>query len=711
MPALLLLLVISATAILFPSPISAQSSIVPIVLLRRSAKPVPDKSGLDVLVPANPGTDAIGARAATIMAAPAGYTQLVLRLNQRAKAYLSRDLALPEAQRAALAQPAYLFLSDRQGGFPSESFWLEQPDGSLARKDGVQFVDTTVGEGDLVPGNIGGLEAIYAHELGHLVMAALAGAAPQRASSSLHFVTVKTDAWTAFTEGWGEHYQPMSLDQYPGASWQSLRGEPPSAYEQLWYGRFAREESEGCWICPANLRFIRWHGPAEQRLRDESVRRNLFIHRVAMPGAFLDGSRPPREARMFRDVMPPAIDGALKNGPEMMASEGVMATLFHRLASDARLRGVYREPAFYAPFLLTGEAAPGASDDVRKVIPPAENVYLKLFDVFHRHFAWGEWPAIELVRGYAARFPDEAGAIYDVFLDVTRGVTVEQAAFTRHAEPGYLAGLRDRLIAGQVRIDSNLGPALWIVLPGVEFGMGLFRYFAVPTSITFDLNAADVTDLLSVSDVSPALAAAIARERDGHGAYANVEALTRVPGMTPGVLGQFRDMRSRMEARMKRTSVRRSDAGFMKDYLAFIVKGSYYLAGAWQFGRALVVAGLGVLLVWIAFGRRAGATPGKPTSPVPRRAWWRRSLRALRRAMRPLGRGMAAAAVPCLISVAMYAKGVFPSVGNMALAGVAWGAAIAVVLIVKQQRSSRFMNAARLGVGAIVASLIIGAMY
>ena len=694
----------SPDAVSRPASRSAQPPIVPIVLLRRSAKPAPDKSGADVLVPARPGSDAIAARAADIMAAPAGYSQLVLRLSQRAKTYLSRDAALPQAQRGTLAEPAYLFLSDRQGGFPAESFWLEQPDGSLARKDNVPFVDTTVGERDLAPGDIGGLEAIYAHELGHLVMTALAGPPSQRASSAIHFVTVKTDAWYAFTEGWGEHFQPLSLDQYPGASWQSRRGEPASAFEQLWYSRFAREEIEGCWICPANLRFIRWHGPAEQRLRDEPVRRNHFIHRVKLPPGFLDGRRPAREARMFRDAMPPTAEGALKNGPEMMESEGVIATLFYRMASDDRLKRTYRDPAFYDPFLLPNQAAPGEGVDLRDVIPPAENVYLKLFDVLHRQFAWGEWPAIELVRGYAARFPDEAGAIYDVFLDVTRGVTVEPDALRRQAEPGYLAGLRQRLIAGEARIDGNMGPALWVVVPGTEFGMGLFRYFIVPTSITFDLNAADLADLLSVPDLSPALASAIVHDRDEHGSFASVDMLARVPGMTAGLLGQFRDMRSRMEARMKRTNDRRTDSGFMKDYLALVLKGSYYVAAASQLGRALVLSGLGVLLVWRLLGWWTGM-PGRQQASGHRRRWWRRAVRAM-------GRGIAAAVVPCIISVGLYAAGVLPTVGIMAIAGAACAAVIAVGFSAMPARvPNRLTRAVRLAAGAIVASLIIGAMY
>ena len=247
-------------------------------------------------------------------------------------------------------------------------------------------------------------------------------------------------------------------------------------------------------------------------------------------------------------------------------------------------------------------------------------------------------------------------------------------------------------------------PALWVVVPGTEFGMGLFRYFIVPTSITFDLNAADLADLLSVPDLSPALASAIVRDRDEHGSFASVDMLARVPGMTAGLLGQFRDMRSRMEARMKRTNDRRTDSGFMKDYLALVLKGSYYVAAAWQLGRALVLSGLGVLLVWRLLGWWTGM-PGRQQASGPRRRWWRRAVRAM-------GRGIAAAVVPCIISVGLYAAGVLPTVGIMAIAGAACAAVIAVGFAAMPARvPNRLTRAVRLAAGAIVASLIIGAMY
>jgi hypothetical protein len=129
----------------------------------------------------------------------------------------------------------------------------------------VPFVDMVVDGRDLEPGSIDGLEQIYAHELGHLMMAALAGPAPRKASSAMHFMTVRTDPWYALTEGFGEHFQPIALDHYGHEVPATRRNPPPSELELFWRPRFASEQINGCWICPASLRFIWWHGRGEQR--------------------------------------------------------------------------------------------------------------------------------------------------------------------------------------------------------------------------------------------------------------------------------------------------------------------------------------------------------------------------------------------------------------------------------------------------------------
>ncbi len=671
--------------------------IVPIVLLRRSAKKAPDGSGADVLVPADFSKDDIARRVRDLMSRPSSFSQVVLRLDRYVKRYLLADPGLPAEQRAALEQPAYLFLSDRQGGFPLEHFWLEGSDGGLKEMRNVPFVDMVVDEHDLEPGAIDGLEQIYAHELGHLMMAALAGPAPRKASSAMHFMTVRTDPWYAFTEGFGEHFQPVALDHYGDQVPAARRNPPASDLERFWQPRFAREQVEGCWICPANLRFVWWHGGGEQRMRDAPLRENLFVHQVTLPEPLQGDGRPASEVRMYRDVIAPSPGGPLKNASQMLSSEAVIASLFYRLVSDGRLRDSHREPSFYRPFLGTEQPAS---------LAPGENVYLKLFDVLHHGFEWNDAPAISFVSAWASRFPEDAPALYDVFLGVTGGITVERGAAGAPGDAGYLAGLRDRVLAGTARLDGNLGRPLWLVSPGMTFGMGLYRYVPLPQNFTLDLNAADVADLRAVPGVSSALATAIVRERDARGAFASVADLSAIPGMTPELVGKFEAGFNRMEDRFRRaaerTEKRSSNPTWMMNYLVFMVKGAYYAAAAWQVARALVVAGIGYLLVvWLA-KRTAGQ---RPVPPAGKR-------RRLRRGLGALTRAAAVAALPLAVSATLYSFGFFPTPVKMAGAGLALGFAAWWITVARrtgeaQQRTLALSRAAAL----VVASVIIGAMY
>ncbi len=673
---------------------------IPIVLLRRSDKGTPDGSNGDVLVAANLQRDALARRVGDAMADPASYTQFVLRLDRLARNYLLRDASLAPERRASLERPAYLFLSDRQGGFPAEGFWLEGPDGVVREMRDTPFVDLVVTDGDFDPADHGGLVAIHAHELGHLIMAALAGPAPRRPSSGVHFTTVRTDGWLAFVEGWGEHFQPMAVDH---RAKRAATVSPKDPAGRTWYDRFAREQVEGCWICPANLRFLRWQGPGEQRLRDAGVRSNLFIHERTLPPAFAGEGRPPFEARMYRDVMPPSADAPLKTGARALASEGLLATFFHRLASSECLRESYREPTFYAAFLPDEQAPDLARLGPRTLVSRQENVYLKVFHVLHRSFRWGDWPLVEFVKGYAAAFPDEAAVVYDIFLDVTRGVTVERAEPSQRGDPGYLPRLRERLLSAEARIDGNLGRPLWLAVPTISLGMGIYRYFPVPSPLTFDLNAADVADLRSVPGVDAPLAASIVQARDARGWFERVEDVASIPGITPELASRFVGMRDRMQARLGPPPSRGSNPVWMMNWLARLVKGSYYAAAAWQFGRALALAALvyalTASLVLTAFnGRRVAESPRSP------RRW--------RRAVRSFGRGIAAAAWPLAVSVGLYAAGVLPGPVNMAVAGAALGlAAVSARRLVGQSPAPSRVAVLAPIAGSIAAGLLIGLLY
>jgi hypothetical protein len=509
----------------------------------------------DVFVLADPATDELARQTADALSDPDGYLHFAIRLHQFVKNYRSHDAALSPAARAALNEPTYLFISDRAGGFAGQGFWLEAADGTLREMREVPYVDMQFSADELSGDDFGDVDQIFPHELGHVLLHELTGWQGQKVSTKIHFSTVRSDPWIALDEGWAEHFQPAAIDHTRSDVMRERRNQVLPSAGDGWYARFAREETAGCLFCPANLSLPLWQGGYEQHLRDGAVRENLFVHQVVLPPALSSGRRPPVEAMLYRDVIPPTTDAPLKNGAQMLASEGVMATLFYRLTTDPRLQNSYREAAFYEPFLLPSKSADWEQVQPEDLFAPQENAYLKLFDVFAHSVTWevdGETsPAIAVIAAYAEQFPDEAAAVYDIFLDVTQGATVETAAFSQAGRPDYLPGLRERLLRGEVRLDDNLGPQLWPANTGFRGGGGVWRYFDFLLSLlqpyTFDLNAADAADLRSVPGVTAALADDIvaARERQGH--FHSLADLAEIEGVTPEVLEQFYAMQTEME--------------------------------------------------------------------------------------------------------------------------------------------------------------------
>ena len=113
-----------------------------LVLLRRSRIKPPAGTVRDVLVTADPAKDDLARRTAAVFSDPDSYPHFVLRLHQWVKNYAAHNTSLSEAERAALNEPTYFFLSDRQGGFPARGFWLERADGTLRDMSRVSIVVT-----------------------------------------------------------------------------------------------------------------------------------------------------------------------------------------------------------------------------------------------------------------------------------------------------------------------------------------------------------------------------------------------------------------------------------------------------------------------------------------------------------------------------------------------------------------------------------------
>lgn len=392
-------------------------------------------------------------------------------------------------------QPAYLVLSDNQGGFPRAGFVLDgrvEPD--------TTFVDLHR-RSDL-SGRAGAMDQIFPHELLHIIVSDLAGEAPEGHASQVHAIGVRTDRVTAFNEGFAEHAQLMAIED-PGANPDTRAIAIDTAVRDRVMRQFERygKVVAARWaIAPkARMTFLLWFSRGEQVLRYHAVKDNLFAREPDVPERLLT-NRGAYRAYLLENVLPGRADARPKSAARLVASEGFVSALFYRFVNDPRIQRALPGDAFYERFGV----APSA-------VAPLENAYLKVFAAI----AEGRYDAAAVIDAYARLFPGEAAVAREVLRASLLGQEVPRA------------------------------PEIWLLNEAFSGGTTLFdQYRALPRPHTFDLNAASAADLAGV----PGLERPVALRILGNMPYGSVEDLQRVPGIDAATVDAFRRMRIAMEA-------------------------------------------------------------------------------------------------------------------------------------------------------------------
>jgi hypothetical protein len=438
-------------------------------------------------------------------------------------------------------EPAYLLMSGNQGGFPRFGFWL---DGERKAKAG--YVDL-YRDSDLT-GRYGAIDQIFPHELAHVMVQQLAGPAPDGPANQVHAIGVRTDRLTAFNEGFAEHFQILAIDD-PGAAPETRALGADTTVLTTFRTRLEayRRALEARWsIAPRALMvFPFWYSQGEQSSRYHDVKANRYAHRAEISERVLARSDL-HAAYLLENVLPGAPDDPLKPTARLLESEGAVASLFWRWATDDEIGRRYREPAFYARFGVT----PGE-------VPPLENAELKIFAAVA---AGAAHDTASLVGAYVTAFPDEAPLVARV--------------------------LRDRGFGWPL----DPPPEIWLANNGFRTGTSLFDQFrAMPRRHTFDLNAASLVDLLTVEGMTRAAAEAIL----DHAPYASLDALSSVPEVSPALRARF----TAMAAAMGRTDTNAMEHGMS---LMTLMKPYLYRAVAWLLVCALAGGAIyrGVRKVW-----------------------------------------------------------------------------------------------------------------
>lgn len=423
------------------------------------------RDGLPVVVP---HPDAAAAAAVLNR----GYSGRLVRLYALQQEFLRQKTGTTPA-------PAYLVLSDRQGGFPRFGFYL-----GAEKHASAGWVD--LHRGSRLSGRFGAMDQIFPHELLHVIVRQLAGEPRESGGNQVHAVGVRSDPVNAFNEGFAEHAQILAVDD--ADAMDETRALPGRADIQARADRevaaYARDLARRWWpVQPSRMRFLFWFSQSEQVQRYHAVKANLFARKTDLPDAMLTrGDTYP--AYLLQSVVPGTPNGTPKPASVILSTDGGVAHLFWRLVTDPALQQRFREDGFYASFGVT-----------RQDVTPFDNVYLKVFAALYEGRAA---TTADLLRAWARVHPDDAPDLWRI--------------------------VREALL-GQELPDA---PEIWLANDALMTGTSLFdQYRALPRAHTFDVNAAMPLDWLSVPGVTADVAAPLL----GGAPYASLDALLASPAL------------------------------------------------------------------------------------------------------------------------------------------------------------------------------------
>lgn len=473
---------------------------------------VPERSEgeLPVLWPVAAGDPRLGQLGA-LMERP--FVRWVLEVGALARRRaLERCTAAPEVCAARFDHPPYFQL--REGGnFPRQGFAL-----LTVGEDGEQV--RALPETWYVEVDPEELATLVPHEYGHLMMfELLPGDAPPHPDILPHTTGAITQDVTAFSEGWGIHFETLAADRPENAELRAhqLRDVFPTE------GEYRSGDS-----LRAALDLMSY---SQSFRRYGCIKENCFAYLPRpRPEVLLGGPPTPQDllGRWTDATYDPA---RLRTLEQMVASEGLLATLFYRLATapaeapapgaSPPLPPVERYAAFFDAFATLSEermaATPAALAFLESLLaaaapPERRRIARVTLEVMH-------------LTPLLADAPERYGQLHAAghLLDVERFQQL-RAALAEEMERGV-----ERLAADPSLLATAAAPELWLTHREIRVGFAAFGGDGVP--LAFDLNTAPLEVLLTVPGITVPEARAIAAARARGGGFATLAEAAEVAGL------------------------------------------------------------------------------------------------------------------------------------------------------------------------------------
>lgn len=417
--------------------------------------------------------------------------------------YFLAETYLFNKNKIAAIEPAYLALSKNDGGFAKVGFYLKNEEGHIDKAN-TPYIDIVESRIEGSYEKLMSITQLYPHEMGHLIYSMLNSNSGNYSSKSvdMHYFSVITDYSTAFNEGFAEHIENISrIFEKNDAIKQGIFSDIERIKES---SQFAINGFEKDFIFPFRLGYFKISMPFWYQ-KYENLKR--YEHVVQGKAKYLNSTLDLDDIEdqlTIRNAGVRPDEKNLRNYVQMLSTEGVISSFFTQF-TQSEASEHFLEAPFYKPFLTDTTAI---INSPKEVFTATQNQFLKYFTVFHEHMTIDNTSGsefVDFIEGYLHAFPAEERVIKKVFKEVT-GLTY----------------------------TKDLPPEIWILVKNHSHRILVpdpYGAFKIPF-YTFNLNCAEVEDLLTLKGLKKEDAQRIIEYRRQHGFFDSLYQIKEIGGIS-----------------------------------------------------------------------------------------------------------------------------------------------------------------------------------
>jgi competence ComEA-like helix-hairpin-helix protein len=426
-------------------------------------------------------------------------------VNEFLDLYFIAQIYLNNTGAKSSIEPAYIALTENQGGFAKFGFSLKNK-GVITVNPNTPYVDITIGQATNSADRLMSFTQLYPHEMGHILVHLLC---PEDSVSNntknvdMHFFSIITDYSTAFNEGFSEHIENVARTYETNETIKEgiiadIRKIDHST--KYFIKGFERDFKYPFRLGYYKASMLNWY----QKYEDLKRHKHAFNGDIRYKNKTLKLANK-EDQLTFRNSGVGLNKNEKRNLVQLHASEGAISAFFTHLSTSG-LQNEYLDVDFYLPFIYNYNEDTLNSPEL--VFTPLQNQFIKYFYVLHNYVVFNNSSKsqfADFIDGYIQTFPSEKKAVYELF-EKSLGATY----------------------------SNELPPPLWLMVRDHPHRLLVFDPFdAITVPIyTFDLNAAETEDLQTIKGVSAEAAKKIVEYRTTNGFFTEFEQLKSIPGLS-----------------------------------------------------------------------------------------------------------------------------------------------------------------------------------